>query len=400
MQINPRLSLTLFAGILAGGASLYLYFNNIRKKRQILDNQTQVGSSEQELPSCVVVDPFSTGALLAYDIQLSGFRLVIAYSAPMEDLDNLMHMVPGDVKLEISDIIPFDPVIENMVTNIRSCCKKLVAIIPGTETGVELADILSERMGLLTNGTRLSYARRNKYLMGETVRKAGLRSVRQSIVKSWEEVEDFVRDLNPHPFQVILKPLDSAGGEDVALCKSIDELRIHFENIYGKVNGLGYTNIAALVQEYLEGQEYVVDTVSLHGEHKVVHVMAYDRRQLNGASFVMAGDIVLTSEDDPNVKNIVEYQKRVITALGIRNGPTHGEVKLCRGEPVLVEVGSRCHGMEGIWRPVTRAVYGFDQIGCTVVAYLFPERFSEIPSQVHEYNLFSLLLLLIRIFSL
>lgn len=36
-------------------------------------------------------------------------------------------------------------------------------------TGVELSDVLSSRMGLLSNGEELSLARRNKYLMGEQV---------------------------------------------------------------------------------------------------------------------------------------------------------------------------------------------------------------------------------------
>ncbi len=43
----------------------------------------------------------------------------------------------------------------------------------GTETGVELADQLSELLGLRSNGTSLSEERRNKYAMGEAVRRAG-----------------------------------------------------------------------------------------------------------------------------------------------------------------------------------------------------------------------------------
>lgn len=51
----------------------------------------------------------------------------------------------------------------------------VIAIIPGAETGVELADQLSYRMGLRSNGIAKSLARRNKYHMGETVRSAGRR---------------------------------------------------------------------------------------------------------------------------------------------------------------------------------------------------------------------------------
>ncbi|RYH30000.1 hypothetical protein EON65_06680 [archaeon] len=79
---------------------------------------------------------------------------------------------------------------------------------------------------------------------------------------------------------------------------------------------------------------------------------------------------------------MVEYQKKVITALGIRNGPTHGEVKWCRGEPVLVEVGARCHGGEGMWQVVADRVYRSNQIQSSIDSYLHSERFEALPFEV------------------
>ena len=49
----------------------------------------------------------------------------------------------------------------------------ILAVIPGAETGVELADRLSHRLKLRSNGEVGSFARRNKYAMGEAVRAAG-----------------------------------------------------------------------------------------------------------------------------------------------------------------------------------------------------------------------------------
>ena len=59
---------------------------------------------------------------------------------------------------------------------------------------------------------------------------------------------------------------------------------------------------AVLVQEYLEGQEYVVDMVSRDGQHKVVvAVWVYDRRAANGAGFVCFGQRLLAVQDEPQV---------------------------------------------------------------------------------------------------
>ena len=135
----------------------------------------------------------------------------------------------------------------------------------------------------------------------------------------------------------------------------MEEVQKAFGNIIGKVNGLGLVNKSVLVQEYLEGQEYVVDMVSRDGVHKVVGIWAYDRRPANGANFVLHGQRLMTA-DEEHCQELIEYQKKVITALGIKNGPTHGEVKWFQGEPVLVEVGARCHGGDGFWTAVAVCV--------------------------------------------
>jgi hypothetical protein len=83
--------------------------------------------------------------------------------------------------------------------------------------------------------------------------------------------------------------------------------------------------------------EYIVDMVSRDGQHKCIGIWAYDRRPINGAAFVPFGNRLLTM-DDPHTHELVEYQKKVLDALKIKYGPTHGEVKWFQGEPVLVEV--------------------------------------------------------------
>ncbi|CAE7806982.1 unnamed protein product [Symbiodinium microadriaticum] len=62
------------------------------------------------------------------------------------------------------------------------------------------------------------------------------------------------------------------------------------------------------------------------------------------------------------------------------NGPSHGEVKWVNGEPILVEVGSRCHGSEGLWIPVADAVMHCNQVAASAAAYLSREAFLEVPS--------------------
>ena len=165
----------------------------------------------------------------------------------------------------------------------------IVAVMAGAETGVEVADRLATRCHTLNNGEKLSTARRNKYHMGETVRAAGIRAVQQQRATEWSQIEAFLADWNPNPFCVVVKPIQSAGSDDVFKCQSVEETRAAFDKINGAINGLGLVNEGVLVQEFLDGTEYVIDSVSRDGVHKVTAIWEYDKRSVNDANFVYFG---------------------------------------------------------------------------------------------------------------
>lgn len=343
-------------------------------------SEFHVSNNREE--AVIVVDTFSTGAVLCHELYQEHFKIICVLSG---DLKDLLNMIPSGLDFQFYNTliletdIDYEQAIQNLLHKLHQLPVTIKAVIAGAETGVELADQLSERMQLLTNGTELTEARRNKYIMGETIRAAGLRAVKQLKATTWEEIETYIQAWNPSPFQVIVKPMDSAGSDGVTLCYSLEEIHQTFNELLGKVNGIGMINRAVLVQEYLEGQEYIVDMVSRDGEHKVAGIWSYDRRHINGGAFVCFGQRLLTIHD-PNVKELIEYQRKVITALGIRNGPTHGEVKWFQNEPVLVEVGARCQGGDGFAVKITRECLGYDQVQATIYAYLFPEKFALLPS--------------------
>jgi biotin carboxylase len=342
-----------------------------------------LSASEARLSTVVVTDPFSTGAVLAADLTTQGFQVVALYSEQLEHMENLQSLVPAGVSLSFAAVLPFNKDLTALIKSIQNLPGlEVVQVLAGAETGVELADQLSEAMGMRTNGTALSEARRNKYVMGETVRSAGLRAVKQLLASEWSAVSAFLGEWQPNPFKAIVKPMDSAGSDGVTLCLSKEAVETAFNSLIGKVNSLGLINTSVLVQEYLEGQEYVIDMVSRDGEHKVAGIWAYDRRPVNGAGFVCFGQEMLVA-DAEHVREIIEYQKKVVTALGIQNGPTHGEVKWCKGEPVLVEIGARCHGAEGVWQVIAQAAFGYNQVQCTIDSYFNADKFAAMPNEVN-----------------
>lgn len=324
-----------------------------------------------------VVDPFSTGAVLAQDISKRGYECICIYSDSLENMEGVANMVPEGIVLNFAATIGYTGATETTAAAILEAVEnlngELLFVLPGAETGVRLTDQLTNHMNLRGNVFETCDARRDKYEMGETLRKSGVRAVMQTKAVEWSTAKAFIEEMNPVPFRVILKPIESAGSDGVTLCYSMEDAEKTFEQLMGKVNGLGQINNAILIQEYLDGPEYVVDTMTRDGKHKVIAVWRYDKGPCNGAAFVYFG--VNTEAADGIVNDIIDYHFTVLDALGVRNGPGHGEVKYFNGEPVLVEVGARCHGGEGTWIPLADRSFGYNQVEAFLDCYLEPESY-------------------------
>eukprot|EP01031_Cornospumella_fuschlensis_P046502 gene46502-56942_t len=137
----------------------------------LVDDSSTRAKSDKD--AVIVVDTFSTGAMLANNLYHLGYKIICVLSG---DLKDLLTMIPEglDVKfaetLVLNTSIEEDLALQNLLEEINTLDLNILAVFAGAETGVELADMLSERLNLRTNGTALSEARRNKYVMGETVR--------------------------------------------------------------------------------------------------------------------------------------------------------------------------------------------------------------------------------------
>ncbi|WP_175411365.1 ATP-grasp domain-containing protein [Streptomyces sp. TRM64462] len=244
-----------------------------------------------------------------------------------------------------------------------------VAVVAAGEYGVELADLLSETLSLPTNGTRLSPARRDKFVMIETIKAAGVRGARQRLVENRQELLDFHREAGG---RIVVKPLRSAANDGVAVCDTPEESAAALDGILGGTTVFSETNTAAVAQEYLVGGEYVVDTVSRDGRHRVTDLWKYSKMTVPSVRDRITGGHLIPP-DAPLRQELTDYAFSVLDALGIRHGPAHLEVIVTADGPCLVEIGARIAGANTPYYAELGA--GESQIGWTVEAYLHPERF-------------------------
>ena len=264
---------------------------------------------------------------------------------------NIVH--EGNLGRTIDAIAAFDP----------------VAVVPGGEVGVEFADLLSETLGLPTNGTARSAARRDKHTMVETVRAAGLHAARQFLATNGSDLTAWHREIGG---RIVLKPVRSSGGDGIFFCDSAEDSARAYAALSGSQNIFSQPNEAVVAQEYLGGTEYVVNTVSRDGRHHVSDIWRTTRICANGM-IDLCDALCLVRGDGEVASELTGYAFQVLDALGIRHGPAHLEIRLTRSGPCLVEAGARLAG--GDIPYCAWLATGESQLDRTVAAYVRPAEF-------------------------
>ena len=241
-------------------------------------------------------------------------------------------------------------------------------VVAGTESGVLLADALSAELGTPGNGMTRPMARRDKYEMVAAVAEAGLATAATMATDSVDELLGWAGRLGTWP--VVLKPPASAGSDHVLFCRSPQELREGFAAVLSAVDRYGRRNTAVVAQEYLEGEEYFVNTVSRDGVHHLVEVWRYQKRLVDGDR-PMYDYEEPASPQDPAAAEVADYALAVLDALEVHNGAAHTEVMLTPSGPVLVESAARPGGSHE--PAVVSRCLGTDQIDCLARAIAQPE---------------------------
>lgn len=241
----------------------------------------------------------------------------------------------------------------------------VAAVVAGSETGVLVADALASRLDVPSNGTRRSAARRDKHLMSEVLRENGLAAVSGCHAGSIEEGVSWARALGHWP--VVAKPCASAGGDAVELCRNEEELSRALEAIIGRRNKIGVANEGALVQEYVEGEVYSVNTVSCEGRHYVTNIWKYEKH-----GFLYDHEYLIPSEGEVQ-STLTGYASAVLDAMEIAYGPAHIEMIRRGDSPVVVDFGARLHGCDS--PVINRECTGVGQDELTADAYVDRESF-------------------------
>ena len=322
----------------------------------------------------IIVDGYSSGNLLAPE-----FKTREVNSDHVQSTENIWPtLIPSYRPEDFQRNFPYAGDFSRLLAWAHEA--KPLAVIAGTETGVELADRLSTALHLPnSNGTKKSLARRDKFLMIEACREAGLRVAQQSKAFDWQTANNWVRNANFSKF--VVKPLKSAWTDQVFVCEDPAAVEKAFHEIVGSTNKLGIVNDAVLIQEFLPGTEYFINSVSCAGQHFFTDSWRYQKRTLHGHDCIYDTDVLLPSEGTLETA-LHNYVANVLNALEIKYGAAHAEVMWGEEGPILIEIGAR---LDGLTVPdYNRQSVGFSGLDVVLDAYLDAEKFRQRAAQPYK----------------
>lgn len=204
------------------------------------------------------------------------------------------------------------------------------------EPGIMLAAQLREHFGVSGLSVEQANRFRDKEAMKAALDAAGIRTPRHvavdSIAGCWEAAEKT-------GFPLIVKPIAGAGSADTYRVDNGDELRAVLPR-------LRHVPILS-VEEFVDGEEFTFDTITIGGKIAYYNIAWYRPRPLVARSneWISPQVIALRNVEQPDLAGGARMGHDVIRALNFDTGFTHMEwYRKADGEVVFGEIGARPPG--------------------------------------------------------
>ncbi|MDX1643310.1 MAG: ATP-grasp domain-containing protein, partial [Thermoanaerobaculia bacterium] len=208
------------------------------------------------------------------------------------------------------------------------------------EPGMLLAARLRERLGVPGMGVEQTETFRDKEKMKRVLDRAGLRTPRHSTATTAAGCREAAERIG---YPLVVKPIAGAGSADTY---RVDDPRA-LEEVLPRLRHVDEVSI----EEFVDGEEYTFDTVSIDGEIAYWNVSWYRPRPLVGRSveWISPQTVALRDVGASELESGVALGRAVLETLGFRTGFSHMEWFLTPdGEAVFGEIGARPPGARSV----------------------------------------------------
>ncbi|MCQ2070889.1 MAG: ATP-grasp domain-containing protein [archaeon] len=343
------------------------------------------------MQSIAIVEALSSGQMYMADIVARGYNPIYIISKTIADDPYAKHyreLCARNFGNKAEFLTETDDLNE-LIEQLRE--RNTVLCLPGCEYGVELAERICTAMGLIGNDSSTTYLRATKAGMAEALTKAGIRHIETAVIKEKGDIARFwkANDLD----RCVMKFSESAATVGVKICSSIEEAEEHYDYLLVNDDRVVKKDKTILIQEFIGGTEYVVNTLTCNGEHMLTDIWVYNKViQEDGT---IAYDYTKLVKDlEPGHSEMVLYAYKVLDAVQMKWGPCHIEIKIDRKGPVLIETNARPMGL-ALTAPFLDECIGHHITDLALDAMLMPGQFKAMllkPYNPRKYALMKLMI--------
>jgi biotin carboxylase len=214
------------------------------------------------------------------------------------------------------------------------------------ELGLLPAARINEALGLGGESVATVELLLDKWRMRQHLAARGISPMASAVGRSAQDVRAFVQ---AHGLPIIVKPVRESGSLGVFHVRDRSDVDVVAERFRSLDDGRWAAKDLSsaesfdefLMEEFLDGPEISVETLSFDGRHVVV---AVTDKEVGGSGFVEVGHSQPSGCPAETLREVTRLVADFLDAVGLRNGPAHTEVKLTSRGPRIVEAHNRIGG--------------------------------------------------------
>ncbi|WP_019415181.1 ATP-grasp domain-containing protein [Paenisporosarcina sp. TG20] len=260
---------------------------------------------------------------------------------------------PDVHQMVLMELTNFDLLKEN-ISKIQEQGKIIVAVLSFIDPFVHVAAKLWEKLGLTIVSSDPLLKMENKILTRELLKDLPV-SPYFSKFKKDESMHTFI-DNQVGRYPLIVKTPDSTGSKDVMLVKNEQQLVRSINNFLRK------GAIEVLIEEYLDGPQYLIEVCVFNGKVYIVAVLEQEIEFFE--RFIVTGYCLLMDIEDAFHKEICETVSNILERFSFKNGSCHLEMRRINQQWKLIEINPRISG--GAMNRIVELGFGINLVEETI----------------------------------
>eukprot|EP00123_Amoebidium_parasiticum_P013193 comp21821_c2_seq1/m.31090 comp21821_c2_seq1/g.31090 ORF comp21821_c2_seq1/g.31090 comp21821_c2_seq1/m.31090 type:complete len:528 (-) comp21821_c2_seq1:387-1970(-) len=253
-------------------------------------------------------------------------------------------------KCIFADIADAEKCSSNIVDAYKSSGLQAHAVFSPYEEMQCIVGEVAEAIGMFGNPKEAAQAARNKYRTRELCAAANLAFPKYARIESRDHLKQIIEEWG---LPLVLKPSSGAGSEGVVKCEEANATLEIYDHLLKELLEIVSPSCPpfVLAEQYMDGAEFDCDLLFWNGE--CVFEALTDNWPTKEPYFLEDGYNHPSIFPAEGQRELIEYSKACVKALGFKQGCFHVELKYTdktclnaekKGQPILIEVNPRVGG--------------------------------------------------------